>query len=190
MSKNLKKVIVILSVLGLLTSSCAAPQFVPNDNFNPVNIEEKVAKKFNLRIDKLQRILQTVHKMDKPLPIFMSRQGNSNAYKVEGKVPKDAKIVGYLVKEHNKIVAKFEQGNMMAEISELLVARIQIEVETYNALIDYVKLMQATAEQYRTLWIGAENRVLQLEHELKWKRIEHKATLVLTAIGLIVLLAL
>lgn len=190
MSKNLKKVMIVLATLGLLSSGCAAPQFIPNDDFNPVSIEEKVAKKFNLRVDKLRNILQTVHKMDKPLPIFMSRQANTDIYKVEGDVPKDAKIVGYIVKEHNKIVAKFEQGNMMAEISELLVARIQIEVETYNALIDYCKLMQATAEQYRTLWINAENRVLQLEHELKWKRIEHKATLVLTAIGLIIILAL
>lgn len=190
MSKNLKKAISVLVMLGLLISGCAAPQFVPNDDFNPVNIEEKVAKKFNLRVDKLKNILQTVHKMDKPLPIFMSRQANTDTYKVEGDVPKDAQIVGYIVKEHNKIVAKFEQGNMMAEISELLVARIQIEVETYNALIDYCRLMQATAEQYRTLWINAENRVLQLEHELKWKRIEHKATLILTAIGLIIILAL
>lgn len=185
-----KRVFTILFVCLFFLTACAAPQFVPNDNFNPISIEEKVAKKFNLRVDKLQNILQTVHKMEKPLPIFMSRQANTDTYKVEGDVPKDAKIVGYLVKEHNKIVAKFEQGNMMAEISELLVARIQIEVETYNALIEYCKLIQATAEQYRTLWINAENRVLQLEHELKWKRIEHKATLVLTAIGLIVILAL
>jgi hypothetical protein len=83
-----------------------------------------------------------------------------------------------------------EQGNMMTEISELLVARIQIEVETYNALIEYCKLLQATADMYRTLWINAENRVLQLEHKLKWQRIESKMTIGLTALGLIVILAL
>jgi hypothetical protein len=171
-------------------TSCSPAVFTPNDEYNPISIEEKVAKKFNLRVDKLKNILETVHKMDKPMPIFLARQGTSNKFNFEGEVPKDAKIVGYLVKEHNKIVAKMEQGNMMAEISELLVARIQIEVETYNALIEYCKLLQATADMYRTLWINAENRVLQLEHKLKWQRIESKATIALTAIGLIVILAL
>jgi uncharacterized protein YhbP (UPF0306 family) len=178
-------------VLGLLvTTSCAPAVFTPNDDYNPINIEEKVAKKFNLRIDKLKKILTTVHKMEKPMPIYLARQGSSNKFNFEGEVPKDAQIVGYLVKEHNKIVAKMEQGNMMTEISELLVARIQIEVETYNALIEYCKLLQATADMYRTLWINAENRVLQLEHKLKWQRIESKMTIGLTALGLIVILAL
>ena len=190
MLKTLKKVLVALALLGLITS-CAGPKpFQPNDNFQPINIEEKVAKKFNLNIGKLKVILEKVHKMGEPIPIYMERKGVTDQWIAEGEVPDDAHIIGYLVKEHNKIVAKIEQGNMMTDISELLLARVQIEVETYNALIEYCKLMQATAEQYRQLWINAETRVLELEHKLKWQRIENKITFLITAIGVIAILVL
>jgi len=65
----------------------------------------------------------------------------------------------------------------MAEISELLVQRVQVEVELYNAMLDVVKLQDITIQRYRTLWVNAENRVIQLEYKLEKQRIENKVTL-------------
>lgn len=168
-----------LGIISLLLVNCAVnpPKFEPQDEFKPVDIEEKVAKKFTLRIDRLAEILEKVHKLKQPVPILLKRVGNSTEFNWDAEIPPDAEVIGYLVEEHNKIVAKIEQGRMMTEISALLVERIQVEVETYNALIEYAKLTQMTAERYRQLWINAENRVLQLESKMKQQRIEHKITL-------------
>jgi hypothetical protein len=80
---------------------------------------------------------------------------------------------------------------MMTEIAELLVQRIQIEVELYNSMIELVKLQDVTIQRYRTLWINAENRVVQVEYKLKQQRVEHKVTLgVIGTIAAVIAVAL
>jgi len=179
--------------IGILTS-CAGPQkFEPQDEFKPIEVAERFNKPFNLRIDKLAEILEKVHKMNKPVPIYLVRKGNTHEFDWEGEVPEDAQIIGYLVKEHNKIVAKVEQGKMMTDIADLLVQRVQVEVELYNSMIELVKLQDVTIQRYRTLWINAENRVLQLQYELKQQRVESKVTLGVVgtiATALVILLAI
>ena len=176
--------------IGILTS-CAGPQkFEPPDEFKPIEVEERFTKPFKLRIDKLAEILEKVHKMNKPVPIYLVRKGSTNEFNWEGEVPEDAQIIGYLVKEHNKIVAKIEQGKMMTEIADLVVQRVQVEVELYNSMLELVKLQDVTIQRYRTLWITAENRVLQLEYQLKEQRIEHKVTLgVIGTIAVVIAIA-
>lgn len=179
--------------VGVLTSCAGAQKFEPPDEFKPIEVEERFTKPFKLRIDKLAEILEKVHKMDKPVPIYLVRKGNTSDFDWEGEIPDDAQIIGYLVKEHNKIVAKIEQGKMMTEIADLLVQRVQVEVELYNSMLELVKLQDVTVQRYRTLWINAENRVLQLEYELKQQRIEHKVTLGVVgtvAVAIAVILAL
>jgi len=183
----------ILLGIGLLSlSNCIGTvKFEPKDNFQPINIEDKVAKKFTLQVDKLAEILEKVHKIGVPVPIILKRVKSTENFVWEGEIPPDAEIIGYLVPEHNKIVAKIEQGKLMSEISELLVQRVQIEVETYNALIDYAKLQQVIIEHYRSLWINAETRVLELQHELTVQKIEDRAILgVVTAAGIVAVIIL
>lgn len=189
--KILKKALTLLCVLGIMTSlACTPPTFVPKDNFPELNIEEQVAKKFNLRVDKMKKYLETIHKMDKPVPIILVRDGKTKTFEFDGNVPEDAVIVGYLVKEHNKLVARIEHGNLMGDTAELLSMYIQIEVEMYNLLIDYAQLQHDLAKQYRAMWIDAENRRLIAEHELKIQRWEHKLTIVGGVLGIIAIFAL
>lgn len=188
--KILKKALTLLCVLGILISSCAPPTFVPKDNFPEINIEEQIAKKFNLRVDKMRQYLETIHKMDKPVPIILVRKGNTNTFEYDGSVPEDGVIVGYLVKEHNKLVARIEHGNLMGDTAELLAQYIQIEVEMYNLLIDYCQLQQDLAKTYRTMWIDAENRRLIAEHDLKIERWEHRLTIFGGVLGIVALFML
>lgn len=170
-------IVYMLLGIGLLTSCSTPKEFKPPDEFKPIEMEERFQRPFKLRIDKLKQILHKVHKMNEPVPIILIRKGQTTEFDWEGEVPEDAEVVGYLVEEHNKIVAKIEQGKMMAEISELLVQRVQVEVELYNAMLDVVKLQDITIQRYRTLWVNAENRVIQLEYKLEKQRIENKVTL-------------
>jgi hypothetical protein len=182
-----------LLIFGIIAlASCAGPQkFEPPDEFKPFDIEQRNIKPFKLRVDKLAQILEKVHKMDKPVPIYLIRKGDTSGFDWEGELPEDAQVIGYLVKEHNKIVAKVQQGKMMTEIAELLVQRIQIEVELYNSMIELVKLQDVTIQRYRTLWINAENRVVQVEYKLKQQRVEHKVTLgVIGTIAAVIAVAL
>lgn len=189
--KILKKALTLLCVLGITTSlACTPPAFVPKDNFPELNIEEQVAKKFNLRVDKMKKYLETIHKMDKPVPIIMVREGKTKTFDWDGSIPEGGVVVGYLVKEHNKLAARIEHGNLMGDTAELLTQYIQIEVEMYNLLIDYAQLQHDLAKQYRAMWIDAENRRLVAEHELKIQRWEHKLTIVGGILGIIAIFAL
>jgi len=185
-----KKVLTLLCVLGMLISACAAPKFVPQDNFPEVNIEEQIAKKFNLNVEKMRKYLETIHKMDKPVPIIMMRKGTTNTFEYDGNIPKDGILIGYLVKEHDKLVAKIEHGNLMAETAELLSQYIQVEVEMYNLLIDYCQLQHDLAKTYRTMWIDAENRRLLAEHDLRVERWEHRLTIFGGVLGIVAIFAL
>lgn len=171
-------IVYMLLGIGLLTSCVGTPKdFKPPEEFRPIEVEDRFQRPFKLRVDKLKQILDKVHKMGEPVPIILMRKGQSTEFNWEGEVPEDAEVIGYLVEEHNKIVAKIEQGKMMSEIAELLVERVQVEVELYNAMLDVVKLQDITIQRYRTLWINAENRVLQMEYKLEKQRVEHKITL-------------
>lgn len=181
-----------LIMLGLLVSlaSCAAPKFVPKDHFEDIDIEERVAKKFNLRVDKMRKYLETIHKIDKPVPIVMIRKGESHEFYLDKELPKDAVVVGYLVREHNKLVARIEHGNLMADTAELLADYIRIEVEMYNLMIDYAQLQHDLARHYRTMWIDAENRRLQAEHDAKIERWEHRLSIFGGILGIVAILTL
>jgi hypothetical protein len=194
---RMKKKLLLMILLSVLTFSCAkGAKFEPEDHFEEVNVEQQIAKKFTLRVDKLSVILEKVHKMKEPVPIILFRKDNNSPEFVPEtldleNLPEGASIIGYLVEDNNKIVAKLQQGKMMTEIAELLVERVRIEVETYNALIEYTKLMQLTAKRYRSLWIAAEQRVNNLEADAQNKRLEYKATIfgtIASAIAVIVLL--
>ena len=185
----------VLLILGIgILTNCAGPQtFTPPDEFKPVDVQERFVKPFKLRIDKLAQILEKVHNMGKPIPIYLVRKGDTHEFNWEGDIPKDAQIIGYLTEEHNKIVAKIEQGKMMTDIADLLVQRVQVEVELYNTMLELVKLQDVTIQRYRTLWINAENRVLQLQYELKQQRLESKVTLGIVgtiATALVIILAI
>lgn len=185
-------IVYMLLGIGLLTSCASSPKdFKPPDEFKPIEMKERFQRPFKLRIDKLKQILHKVHKMGEPVPIILIRKGQTTEFDWEGEVPEGAEVVGYLVEEHNKIVAKIEQGKMMAEISELLVQRVQVEVELYNAMLDVVKLQDITIQRYRSLWVNAENRVIQLEYKLEKMRIENKVTLgIIGTIAVVIAVAL
>lgn len=185
-----KKVLTLCVALGIMVSACTPPTFVPKDNFPEINIEEQIAKKFNLRVDKMRKYLETIHKMDEPVPIILVRKGNTKTFEWNGNIPEDGVLVGYLVKEHNKLVARIEHGNLMGDTAELLSQYIQIEVEMYNLLIDYCQLQHDLAKQYRAMWIDAENRRLIAEHELKIERWEHRLTIFGGVLGIIAIFAL
>lgn len=132
-------------------------------------------KKFNLRIDKLKKYLKIVHKLDEPKPIILKKSGEVYI-RVDGEPAADEEIIAYAVREHNKIVAKVQHGNMFIEIAEALVELHNIKIEMYNAMIDYVQLQNDMAKHYRQLWIEETNRRLLAEYDLKIEKFQNKVT--------------
>ena len=170
-------------------SNCAPKPFIPKDDFPELRAHALELKKFNLRIDKLRKYLETVHKLDKPKPIILKKSGEVYI-RVDGEPAADEEVIAYAVREHNKIVAKVQHGHMMADIAEALVELHNIKIEMYNSMIDYVRLQNDMAKHYRLLWIEAENRKLYAEYELKMEKWENKATNFGAILGIAVILIL
>jgi replication initiation and membrane attachment protein DnaB len=180
-------VLALLATFGL--SSCAPQPFIPKDDFPELRTHALELKKFSLRIDKMRKYLETIHKLDAPKPIILKKSGEVYI-RVDGQPAEDEEIIAYAVKEHNKIVAKIQHGHMMADIAEALVELHNIKIEMYNAMIDYVRLQNDMAQHYRQLWIEAENRKLIAEYELRMEKWSNKATTAGTILGVAVILLL
>ena len=172
--------LLLFTTLGL--SNCAPKPFIPKDDFPELRTHALELKKFNLRIDKMKRYLETIHKLDKPKPIILKKSGEVYI-RIDGEPAADEEVIAYAIREHNKIVAKVQHGNMMIEIAEALVELHNIKIEMYNSMIDYVRLQNDMAKHYRQLWIEETNRRLYAEYELKIEKFENKATWVSVLMG-------
>jgi len=180
-------VLTLLATFGL--SSCAPSAFIPKDDFPELRTHVLELKKFSLRIDKMRKYLETIHKLDEPKPIILKKNGEVYI-RVDGQPADDEEVIAYAVAEHNKIVAKVRHGHMMADIAEALVELHNIKIEMYNSMIDYVRLQNDMAKHYRQLWIEAENGKLLAEYELRMEKWSNKATTVGTVLGIAVILLL
>jgi len=127
--------------------------------------------------------------MDEPKPIILKKSGEVYI-RVDGEPAADEEVIAYAVREHNKIVAKVQHGNMMGDIAEALVELHNIKIEMYNSMIDYVQLQNDMAKHYRQLWIEETNRRLLAEYELKMEKWQNKATWAGALIGVAVILVL
>jgi hypothetical protein len=178
-------VFALLATFGL--SNCAPQPFIPKDDFPELRTHALDLKKFNLRIDKAKKYLETIHKLTEPKPIILKKSGEVYI-RVDGQPAEDEEVIAYAVKEHNKIVAKVRHGHMMAEIAEALVELHNIKIEMYNAMIDYVRLQNDMAKHYRGMWIEEYNKRLMAEYELKMEKFSNKATTMGMGLGVVLLL--
>jgi len=180
-------VLMLFTTLGI--SSCAPKPFIPKDDFPELRTHALELKKFSLRMDKIKRYLKTIHKLDAPKPIILKKSGEVYI-RVDGEPAADEEVIAYAVMEHNKIVAKVQHGNMIADIATALVELHNIKIEMYNSMIDYVRLQNDMAKHYRTLWIEEYNRRLMAEYELRMEKWSNKATTAGTILGVAVILLL
>jgi len=157
-----------LSIVLIFTLIGCGPKLIKYDPKEPQSLGR--IESYTLELENL--------KIDKPIPIFLTRDGQL----IDAK---NAEIIGYLIKEHNKITAKILQGNEYRKIIDLLVKKINVQIEIINSTREFVELEQVQKEAYRKLWIDSQNMVITLEHQRKWDDIIHKATTILMAIGMI-----
>jgi len=125
-------------------SGCG-PAYLKHIPLNHIEIQKSAQTK-----DLLTEIEQ--RKIEKPIPIEMQ-------------TPDGKEVIGYLVKEHDKLVAKVRQGKEYHEVAKLYFEKLGIQTRLLNSMIDLLQLEQARGDTYYKIFVDTQNQLIKMERQ-------------------------
>lgn len=178
MLKNSLKKWTCTIVSLVFLSSCAAPKFTPPQQFDDYKVDwDKIAQFHTIpSVKKMDEWIKKVHDA-KPL--------NPKIIEYEGET-----YIAYTVDNHRELLKQLIHGRLGWAIAEDMKKQLETNQEVLKQVIALAKLVELKSEMYRSLWIDAENKYLQLEYQVKIDNIIHKVSFAAFIVATLAFLAL